>query len=255
VQDIIVAIQAHVGKLIIGLVKNGNMIKLIDILKEMYIDQQGNLVDKSDFVVKQTGYFDLILIDKDKINLNDYIYFESKYSNWSRSKIANTIFKQLMTLYQGTAIEKYNNNIGFTPTKKILRGGGFDVPSLSITFAEGIDKWEREGEKNVFKGWKFSPLYVETPIDLSEYTLDGRTFPATPGLNDEPIDLGPGEKAKVALSNNDDVESKLEYLNITFIPFVDIPNYGRGEYKSETKSDIVDAFNDIGLEALNLLKQ
>jgi hypothetical protein len=35
VQDIIVIIQGHVGKLIIGLVKNGNMIKLIDILKEI----------------------------------------------------------------------------------------------------------------------------------------------------------------------------------------------------------------------------
>ena len=73
-------------------------------------------------------------------------------------------------------------------------------------------------------------------------------------INDKPIDLGPGEKAKVALSNNDDIESKLEYLNITFIPFIDIENHGRGEYKIETKLDIIDAFNDIGLEALNLPK-
>ena len=230
------------------------MIKLINLLMEMYIDQQGNLVDKADFVVKQTGYFDLILIDKDKINLNDYIYFESKYSNWSRPKIANTIFKQLMTLYQGTAIEKYNNNTGFIPTKGIAEGDGMDVPALEMVFAKGIPKWKNEIEKKGWDGWKFPPLYIVTPIDLDEYTLDGRTFPSTPGLNDKPIDLGPGEKAKVALSNNDDIESKLEYLNITFIPFIDIENHGRGEYKIETKLDIIDAFNDIGLEALNLPK-
>jgi hypothetical protein len=39
-QDIIVLTQDHVGKLIIGLVKNGNMIKLIDILKEINLDEK-----------------------------------------------------------------------------------------------------------------------------------------------------------------------------------------------------------------------
>jgi len=53
------------------------MIKLIDILNEMYVDAQGNLVDKADFVVKQIGYSDLILIDKEKINVNEYIHFQA----------------------------------------------------------------------------------------------------------------------------------------------------------------------------------
>jgi hypothetical protein len=226
-----------------------------ELMKEIYIDQQGNFVDEADFIVKQTDYFDLILIDKDKINLNDYINFESKLQkeDWSKSKISDTIFKQLMTLYQGTALEKYNNNIGFTPTKEILKSDGMDVPALEIHFAKGIPKWENENGDSVFKGWKFPPLNVEIPIGLKEYTLDGRTFPTTPGLNNKPINLGPGEKAKVTLSNIDDVESKLKYLNITFIPFVHIPNYEKGENnKIETKSDIVEIFNNVGLDAFNL---
>jgi hypothetical protein len=228
-----------------------------ELMNEIYIDQQGNFVDEANFIVKQTDYFDLILIDKDKINLNDYINFESKLQkeDWSKSKISDTIFKQLMTLYQGTALEKYNNNIGFTPTKEILKGDEMDVPALEIHFAKGIPKWENENGDSVFKGWKFPPLNVEIPIGLEEYTLDGRTFPTTPGLNNKPINLGPGEKAKVTLSNIDDVESKLKYLNITFIPFVHIPNYKKGENnKIETKSDIVEIFNNVGLDAFNLPK-
>jgi hypothetical protein len=43
------------------------MIKLLDILKEAYINKQGSLVNDAEFVVKQNGYFDLMLIDKEKI--------------------------------------------------------------------------------------------------------------------------------------------------------------------------------------------
>jgi hypothetical protein len=47
------------------------MIKLLDLLKEAYINKQGSLVSDAEFVVKQTGFFDLMLIDKEKININD----------------------------------------------------------------------------------------------------------------------------------------------------------------------------------------
>jgi hypothetical protein len=223
-------------------------------LNEAYINKQGNLISDAEFVVKQTGFFDLILIDKEKINLNDYINFQSTQSKWSNQKVANSIFNQILELYKGTALEKYNNTVGFIPTKKINRGNNvFDAPSLSLNFIEGIDKVEN----GVWKEWLLPPLYVETPIDREEYSLEGRTFPGIPGFTNEPITIGPGEKSKIATNQNSeegDIENKLMYLDITYIPFIYVPKYKEYSYDIETKSNIVDMFNEIGLDAISYTK-
>ena len=228
------------------------MIKLINILKEIYVNKQGNLVNDAGFVVKQTGYFDLMLIDKEKINLDNYVNFQSTQLKWDNQKVANSIFNQIIELYKGTALEKYNNTVGFTPTKKINKGSDvFDAPSLNLHFMEGIDRVEN-GE---WKEWLLPPLYIETPIDKEEYSLEGRAFPSIPGFTDKPINIGSGGKAKTT-TNQEDIENKLMYLNITYIPFIHIPKYKRSSpsYNIETKSNIVDMFNDVGLEALSYLK-
>jgi hypothetical protein len=226
------------------------MIKLLDILKEAYVDKQGNLVSDAEFVVKQTDYFDLALIDKGKINVDNYVNFQSTQLKWSNQKIANSIFTQITELYKGTALEKYNNTVGFTPTKKITKGSNvFDTPSLNLHFVEGIDRVEN-GE---WKEWLLSPLYIETPIDKEEYSLEGRTFPGIPGFTNGPITIGSGEKAKTT-TNQEDIENKLMYLNITYIPFIYIPKYNKSSYDIETKSNIVDMFNEVGLEAISYLK-
>jgi hypothetical protein len=225
------------------------MIKLIDILNEAYIDKQGNLVSDAGFVVKQTDYFDLVLIDKGKINLDNYVNFQSTQIKWSNQKIANSIFNQIMELYKNTALEKYNNTVGFTPTKKINRGNNvFDTPSLNLHFMEGINRVEN----GVWKEWLLPPLYIETPIDKEEYSLEGRTFPGIPGFTNGPITIGSGEKAKTT-TNQEDIENKLMYLNITYIPFIYIPKYKKSSssYNIETKSNIVDMFNEVGLEAIS----
>jgi len=228
------------------------MIRLVDILKEAYVDKQGNLISNAEFVVKQNGYFDLILVDKEKININNYINFQSNQSEWNNQKVANSIFNQIIELYKGTALEKYNNIVGFTPTKKINRDSNvFDTPSLSLYFMEGIDKVEN-GE---WKGWLLSPLYIETPIDKEEYSLKGRTFPSIPGFTNEPVTIGSGEKAKTT-TNQEDIKNKLMYLNIIYIPFIHIPKYKKSSpnIEIETKSDIIDMFNEVGLEALSYNK-
>ena len=229
------------------------MIKLLDLLKEAYINKQGSLVSDAEFVVKQNGYFDLILIDKEKINIDDYINFQSTQLKWSNQKIANSIFNQMIELYKGTALEKYNNTVGFIPTKKINRGSNvFDAPSLDLHFMKGIDRVENDE----WKGWLLSPLYIETPIDKEEYSLEGRTFPSIPGFTNGPVTIGSGEKAKIATSQNSeegDIENKLMYLNITYIPFIYVPKYKTNspKYPTETKSNIIDMFNEVGLEALS----
>ena len=232
------------------------MIKLLDLVKEAYINKQGSLISNAEFIVKQNGYFDLMLIDKEKINIDNYVNFQATQLKWSNQKVANSIFNQIMELYKGSALEKYNNTVGFTPTKKINRDGDvFDAPSLDLYFMEGIG----EIKNNVWKGWSLSPLYIETPIDKEEYSLEGRTFPGIPGLTKGPVTIGPGEKAKIATSQNSeegDIENKLMYLNITYIPFIHVPKYKTNspKYPTETKSNIVDMFNEVGLEALSYAK-
>jgi len=232
------------------------MIKLLDLLKEAYINKQGNLVSDAEFVVKQNGYFDLMLIDKEKINVDNYIHFQSNQLKWSNQKVANSIFNQIMGLYKGTALEKYNNTVGFTPTKKINRGSSvFDAPSLDLYFMKGIFRIEDD----TMKGWLLPPLYIETPIDKEEYSLEGRTFPGIPGLTNGPISIEPGEKAKITTNYDDengDIENKLMYLNITYIPFIHAPQYKKNSppHITETKSNIVDMFNEIGLDALSYAK-
>ena len=231
------------------------MIKLIDILKEAYINKQGSLVSDADFVVKQTSFFDLMLIDKKNININDYVNFQSNQIKWSNQKVANSIFNQIVELYKGTALEKYNNTVGFTPTKKINRGSNvFDAPSLDLEFMEGIMKFKN----NTFESWVLPPLRMESPIDKEEYSLEGRTFPNIPGFTDGPTNVGSGEKAKIIFSD-DDAEDKMKYLNINYIPFIHIPlfktNIKISIKDSNKKSDIIDIFNEVGLEALSYNKQ
>ena len=170
------------------------MIKLLDLLKEAYINKQGNLVSDAEFVVKQTDFFDLMLIDKKNININDYVNFQSNQLKWSKQKVANSIFNQIIELYKGTALEKYNNAVGFTPSKKINSGNNvFDAPTLDLYFMEGVSKIEND----TWKEWLLPPLYIETPIDKEEYSLEGRTFPSIPGFIDKPTTIGPGEEAKM----------------------------------------------------------
>jgi hypothetical protein len=232
------------------------MIKLLDLLKEAYINKQGSLISNAEFVVKQTDFFDLMLIDSENININDYVNFQSNQIKWSNQKVANSIFNQIMELYKGTALEKYNNTVGFTPSKKINSGNNvFDAPTLDLYFMKGIDRVEND----VWKEWLLSPLYIETPINKEEYSLEGRTFPSIPGFIDKPTTIGPGEKAKMTTNQNSeegDIENKLMYLNVTYIPFIHVPKYKKSSpsYDIETKSNIVDMFNEVGLDAISYTK-
>jgi len=59
------------------------MIKLVDILKEVYNSEQGNSIDFSKDVVfksKGFGFFPIEMIDASKINISEYIHFKAKPS-------------------------------------------------------------------------------------------------------------------------------------------------------------------------------
>ncbi len=249
------------------------MIKLANILKEAYINKQGDLVDFSeDIVVKQTGFFDLMIVDADKINLSEHIYFKAKASDWKNSSVATSIFNQLMELYKGTALEKYNNTVGFTPKKRILRGGGLDAPALNIEFLQGEMQWGFRNEEDKlrdmqsFIGYAPQPLSIIAPIAQSEYSLEGRPWPFDLScISGEcyrgPKTLGPRDKAKLTTSA-EDIEDKINFTFLNYVPFIAFET--RIPIKdvevtvpmgnSNQKSLIKDIFNEMGLAAISYMK-
>ena len=249
------------------------MIKLTDILKEMYINKQGELINFSeDIIVKKTGFIDLIIVDADKINLSEYINFKAKASDWKNSSIATSIFNQLMELYKGTALEEYNNRVGFTPKKRILRGSAWDAPALDAEFLRGEIKFgfkTKEDElKNMssFIGYAPPPLSIEAPVAQLDYSIEGSPWPfdlscIAGACYKGPKVLGPGEKAKLTTSA-EDIEDKMQYTFVNYIPFIafsarkPIDGLSATPPSGDTnkKSVIKDTFNEFGLAALSYLK-
>lgn len=222
------------------------MIKLVDILKEVYNNEKGNSIDFSKDVVfksKGFGFFPIEMIDANQINISEYIHFKAKPSNWKFKEIGNDIFNQFMELYKGTALEEYNNVVKFTPKKKI--SGGSDSAFLDIDFMEGKMQWGYETEEDELKGqqsfigWGPPPLRTEIPLYFyTEYSLEGIKI------------------------DNVDIKSETEQLLLTYIPAINFDNYQKTkefkasipEGRSSKKSVIKDTFNEFGLAALSYLE-
>tara|TARA_Y100000385_G_scaffold153964_1_gene159708 strand:- start:84 stop:773 length:690 start_codon:yes stop_codon:yes gene_type:complete len=226
--------------------------KLKDLLYEIYVDNQGNIVEDADFVIVGTDFFDVKIIDIEKIDLSNKIYFKTSYANWDKKRIAKEIFNQILALYKGTSMEKWNKENSFQPHYKILEGGDFDAPALKISLRKAQGEYEEIPNKprNPYtgaseKGWTVAePFFLETPIEKYNYQLDMYDFDPK-GLfgSDKKVTIGPGDKAKIT-STKDDIDFKLENTNITFIPYMsdglkDFPND-----KQKLKSII----QDIGLD-------
>lgn len=221
--------------------------KLRDILNEIYVDNQGNLVEDADFAVVGTDFFDVKIIDLEKINLSNKIYFKTSYANWDEKRIAKEIFNQILALYKGTSMEKWNKENSFQPSYEIDQGDGMDAPALEIRLRKGKSKYEAipdEPDVKRWVGWDPKPFKIETPIGKANYQLDMYDFDPK-GLfgSDKKVTIGPGDKAKIT-STKDDIDFKLENSNITFIPYItdgfkDFPN---------DKQKLKDIIQDIGLD-------
>ena len=221
--------------------------KLRDLLNEIYIDNQGNMVEDADFAVVGTDFFDLKIIDLEKIDLSNKIYFKTSYDNWDEKRIAKEIFNQILSLYKGTSMEKYNKEKSFQPHYKISEGGDMDAPALEIRLREGESKYEEIPDEPGVKrwvGWVPKPFMIETPIEEANYRLDMYSWNPCKlfGLCG-PVTLGPGDKAKIT-STKDDIDFKLENTNITFIPYITDGVKGFPNDKQKLK----DIIQDIGLD-------
>jgi len=233
--------------------------KLKQLIKELYVDAQGDLVEDADFAVVQTDYFDFNIIDIEKIDLSNKIYFKTSYANWDEKRIAKELYNQILALYKGTSMEKWNKdnphqpgmpnnhlaNSFTTPRYQIADRGGMESPALEIYLRNGKAQYKNnnDGERKVV-GWEYKSFKLELPIAKENYQLDMFNFSNGLFGDGEEITIGPGDKAKTT-STKDDIEFKLENSNIVFIPVIfeglnKIPN---------DKSSIISIIQDRGLES------
>jgi len=111
-------------------------------LNEAFLDSEGNYVETADFVIRQNdikGDFDIL--DIDKVNLSNHVYFKTSYKNWNKKEISKYLFNEILKLYKGTSLENFNNENNFKPSYEIDNGGAFDVPVVKIGLGKGIPKY------------------------------------------------------------------------------------------------------------------
>ena len=126
------------------------MQKLAGIINEAYLDSEGNYVENADFVIRQSDILgDLDIVDIDKINLSNHVYFKTSYKNWNKKEIAKHLFDEILKLYNGTSLEDFNNKNNFKPSYKIDNGGTFDVPVVQISLGRGIPKFRNKDFVNI----------------------------------------------------------------------------------------------------------
>jgi hypothetical protein len=230
------------------------MIKLITILKEMYFDKQGNFVSDADFIVLEGGMRGGIFKNKNQINISDYINFTTKLSSFRKKDIANKIFKQIISIYNQSALKKYNDTINFTPSLSYEAGGDLDIPGYSIEIS---NKLYIEGTLEP------SFYYPETGFDdfikqmRQTFNTDDSDFKDIEKINNQNKDSERFRDLDVK-----DLESKIEYLPITCIPKFNFDGEIIKQFNGEiinknlitndnhvlyTKSDLLEDLNEIGL--------
>lgn len=230
------------------------MIKLINILKEIYIDKQGNLVGDADFVILEGGMRGGIFKNKNQINVDDYVNFTTKLSSFRKKDIANKIFKQIISVYNQSALKKYNDSINFTPSLSYSAGGGMDAPGYEIHLTQ---KLEIEGLVEP------SHYYPETGFDnfikqmRQDLNVDDSEFKDAENIKNQTKDSERFTDLDVK-----DLEDKIEFIPIVCIPKfnfngklinqidveLDTENYNfNDQHNLYTKSNLLNDLNEAGL--------
>jgi hypothetical protein len=240
-------------------------------LKELYINSNGELMDKSNLIAAQLdNMFEVELIDSDKFpNLDSYIKFEASFKKFpNRKTLTDIISNQILQCYKGTALESFNKKVGFSPTLKTQKGGGFDIPVGAISLVEGKINMNRKDSKDNF--WIYPPLWMEWAVSPKNYTLgDLRNLAKSLSKDISPSSEDDEESTKIGdetylsdktklIDNPEELEDLLKFATITFIPFISTPKYDEIDISPPTNlttSTLKNYFNDVGLDYINLLNK
>lgn len=230
------------------------MIKLVNLLKEMYIDKQGNLVGEADFIILEGGMRGGIFKNKNQINVNDYINFTTKLNSFRKKDIANKIYKQIISIYNQSALKKYNDSIDFTPSLNYSKGGGWDMPSYSINLSNKLYIWGALEPSHFYPETGFDDFIKQMRKNLD---INDSEFKDAENIKNQTKD---SERFKDLDIKN--LESKIEYIPIICIPKFEISGGVIDQFDGNiinknfpmkdnhilySKSDLLEDLNEIGL--------
>jgi len=158
--------------------------------EKLFIDKKGNLTGEADFVVLEGGVKGGIFKSKDQINVDDYVHFTTRFDSFNKTKISNTIYNQILTIYNQSTLKKYNKSINFTPFLEYGKSkGGFSVSTFTIKLSEELDIIGTIDKSDYRYGKDISQMY--------------KAFGKTPPPNNSDVE---------------DLEVYIQNVPITFIP-------------------------------------
>jgi hypothetical protein len=230
------------------------MITLLDILKEMYIDNQGNLVGEADFVILEGGFNGGIYKDIETTNPSDYVNFKTKLLSFRKKDIANSIYKQILQIYNQSSLKKYNETIGFTPNLEYDKGdgnwneSGYDISLTNSLSISGI----------------LNSYYYMPATEFDKYIKKMRGLM---GVENDETDSEKLLNKEKDLSRFKNFNKQDLYNKIENIPVICIPKYSfagniisqietnistgndsfSDQHKLYSKQDLLDDLNEIGL--------
>jgi hypothetical protein len=231
-------------------------------LNEAYIDSQGNFIIEDNIVVvikdnKRKFYL------KDNINLEEYFYFKGEISEWNSKNYATQLNKQILEVYKQSAMYTYHKKLKTPSVKNLIKFQFNPVPDHPI-------------EEDFFE----TDIMISPNFRIDDVSIQGEVGPNLySGKNNWGLEFITGLSGQCKDCNLDfdkddtdkleDLEFRLNNSIIYFIPslictfpshYLDTndkdnydktPNKDFSETKFNSKKQLLDIFNTVGLEALN----
>jgi hypothetical protein len=227
------------------------------LLKEMYIDSQGNLIGEADFVILEGGDFGGIFKNKNQININEYINFTTKLDLFKEKSIGNNIYKQIFSIYNQSALKKYNDSINFVPSYVYSIGGGGDMHAYYVNISNKLEIWGA-----------LEPHHYFHKTGYDDFIKKMRKFA---GIDDSGFkDNEDRDSKRFGEVDIKDIETKLKHISVTCIPkfqfdgglmeqfdetLINKNVPGSEEHYLYSKSDLLNDLNEIGLFLLSKKKK
>jgi len=226
----------------------------IKMLNESYVDNQGNFIVEDNIIVMiKNGKRKFYL--KDNIDLTKYFYFKGEISEWNSKNYAIQINKQILEVYKQSAMYTYHKKLK-TSIKDLIK----------FQFSKITDHPFEEDyfETDILISPNFDKISIDGGVGNKEYS--GQESWGTQLIKDLT-----GQCTDCNLDFDKDDTDKIENLEfrinnsiIYFIPLLDCQfpshyldkNEKNDENKKiniktiETKDQLLDIFNNVGLEVL-----
>jgi hypothetical protein len=209
-------------------------------------------------IIQAYDWFDeAVVLDSNKINLQNSIHFTSTLEDFNRRKnqiqIGKDIFNQILELYKGTSLEQYNKKYNYTP-KYYLNDGNMEAVFLNIQLAF------YEVSQKMFDNPSQKNYIIERYLEVS---LDGASYnPSNDSISKMAASIAP--KFNIDYTDSEsgttldpELEAILETVPVNFIPYVEF----QGEMESfnnkivsshVSKGVIKECINELGLLYMGL---